>query len=399
MVAAVSAGIPGDTDDDRCVSETELADAIIPFMEATFLGEATPHLDKDDLQSAASACLRNTWFVTDDLGRRVEVPTSPEHVICSNAGALRYLTYLQAEDLIVGVDSIEAQVQQYDTRPYAIANPQFKNYPVFGEYLGRDDPEKIVALDPQPQVIFKTYVYQAAEADALQEKTGGIPVVCLNYGDLGVYRSDVDRDLRLMGSIVGKEERAEGVIEFFDSTIADLNSRTEGVPDSEKKSVYVGGIAYYGPQGLQSTEPAYPPFMFVNAKNVAAELGTDHAEVAKEKIVDWDPEVIFVDLGTLGSPPETSALNQLKNDPAYANLSARNSGEIYGLVSYNYYTTNLGSVIADGYYIGKVLYPDRFSDIDPVQKADEIYTFLVDDAVFDTLNNAFYGKGFTKLTL
>lgn len=35
--------------------------------------------------------------------------------------------------------------------------------------------------------------------------------------------------------------------------------------------------------------------------------------------------------------------------------------------------TNLETAIADTYYIGTVLYPETFSDIDPLTKADEIY--------------------------
>ena len=37
-----------------------------------------------------------------------------------------------------------------------------------------------------------------------------------------------------------------------------------------------------------------------------------------------------------------------------------------------YYSTNIDTVIANAYYIGKVLYPDEFRDIDPAEKADEI---------------------------
>ena len=332
--------------------------------------------------------------VTDALGREVTVPKSPDRVVCSGAGCLRYLTYLQAQDRIVGVDDIEQRDTIFDARPYALANPQFKDYPLIGEFRGKDDPEKIVAANPQ--VIFKTYLTSPEDADELAEKTG-IPVIALTYGSLSTYQDDMYASLRLMGEVMDREARAEEVIAFFDAAIDDLNARTEDIPENEQPTTYVGGIAKSGPHGFQSTEPAYPPFAFVHANNVAGELGTDHADVAQEKIVEWDPEVIFVDLSTLQTDP--NAVTELRDDPSYQGLSAVQAGEVYGVLPYNWYTQNHGSIVADAYYIGTVLYPDRFSDVDPAVKADEIYSFLVGQPVFDEMNSAFGEKGFTRLSI
>jgi len=80
--------------------------------------------------------------LTDGYGRSVTVPVPASEVLCSGSGCLRYLTYLGGEDLIVGVDSIEKEPQVMDARGYALLNPQFKDYPLFGEFRGKDDPEK-----------------------------------------------------------------------------------------------------------------------------------------------------------------------------------------------------------------------------------------------------------------
>lgn len=53
-------------------------------------------------QSAATA---ETRTVVDMVGRQVVVPAQVDRVICSGSGALRLLTYLQAHDKIVAVDS------------------------------------------------------------------------------------------------------------------------------------------------------------------------------------------------------------------------------------------------------------------------------------------------------
>ncbi|KUL00948.1 MAG: Putative lipoprotein, partial [Methanoculleus marisnigri] len=229
-----------------------------------------------------------TTSITDGFGRTVTVPSPPESVVCSGSGGLRYLVYLQGQDLVIGVDSIEKEEQAMEGRPYALAyGSQFKDLPLIGEFRGKDDPEKILGIGPQ--VIFKTgstgtaYGTSAGDADKLEAKTG-IPVVAFPYGSL---RNDAEKaemygGLRTMGQTLGKQDRAEEVIAYIEATIADLEHRTGDIPEAEQKAVYVGGISYAGAHGIISTEPAYPPFLWVHAKNVAAGLGTAHADVAKE---------------------------------------------------------------------------------------------------------------------
>jgi iron complex transport system substrate-binding protein len=357
----------------------------------------------DGRNSGARSPKANTVTVGDALGRELTVIENPEHVICSGPGCLRLLTYLRCQDRIVAVDDMEGRRPKFDARPYAMANPQFKDLPVFGQFRGHDNPELIVALDPQPQVIFKTYSSMGVDPLELEQKTG-IPVVALNYGDLFGYRDDFYASLRTMARAMDREERAEEVISFFEETIADLDKRTADIPEASKKTCFVGGIAYKGPHGFQSTEPTYPPFMFVNARNVAYDPSKgledlQHSDVAKEKIVAWDPDVLFVDVSTLQSDPQASAVYELENDPAYTGLTAVKAGEVYGLLPYNWYTENYGSILADAYFVGTVLYPERFSDVEPAGKADEIYRFLVGDAVFDQLNEAFQGLGFERIHL
>jgi iron complex transport system substrate-binding protein len=343
-----------------------------------------------------------TVTVVDGMGREVTVPLAPERVICSGPGCLRLLCYLRAQDAVVAVDDMEGRRPRFDARPYAMANPGLAELPVFGEFRGHDNPELIVALDPQPQVIFKTYPNMGMDPLELQDKTG-IPVVVLNYGNLsGGRREDLYHSLRTMGTVMDNEERAEEVIAFLERTMADLDARTADVPEEEKRACYVGGIAYRGPHGFQSTEPGYPPMELINALNVARgpeERPQEHADVAKEQIVAWDPEVLFVDASTLQSDPQANALYELRNDPAYTELSAVGNGNVYGLLPYNWYTKNFGSILADAYFLGKVLYPDRFSDVDPAARADEMYEFLVGAPVFEDLKESFGGVVFERLEI
>ena len=345
--------------------------------------------------------------ITDALGRKVEIPETVERVICSGSGCLRLLTYLQAQDMAVAVDDIEGRRRQFDARPYAMANPQFKSMPVFGEFRGKDNPELIMTLDPAPQVILKLVGTGKGtvgpDPTELQEKTG-IPVVALKYGNLGKMKEDLYNSLRIMADVVGRQQRAAAVLAFFDSQIADLRKRTADIPEEQRPSVYLGGVAYAGPHGFQSTEPTYPPFRFIGARNLADNANPKAGEVtstdiAKEKIVEWNPDYLFLDLSTLQLGDAAGGLFELKTDPAYQTLAAVKTGKVYGVLPYNWYNQNFESIFADAYFIGKLLYPERFSDIDPAAMADAIYTFMVGKPVFAEMNALFGNLAFRDVPL
>jgi len=365
-------------------------------------GNATPASGMKNGEITQSQGVTTT--ITDGFGRSVAIPADTTKIVCSGAGCLRYIVYLGAQDKVVGVDSIEKTAQKQEGRAYALANPQFSSLPLIGEFRGKDDPEKIIGIGPE--VIFKTFTSgtvaatSAAEADALQNKTG-IPVVAFPYGSL---RTDTEKkemfgSLRLLGKATGKEARAEELIAYIDATIADLDNRTKDIPASQQKTVFVGGVSSAGAHGIISTEPAYPPFLWVHAKNIAAGSGTQHADISKETIVNGDPDVLFIDVGTTQMGGDEGAIGELKTNAAYANLKALKSGNVYGVLPYNFYSTNYETVLANGYYVGKVLYPDRFAYVDPQKKADEIYTKFVGKPTFSALNGNYQNLGFTKISL
>jgi len=111
--------------------------------------------------------------------------------------------------------------------------------------------------------------------------------------------------------------------------------------------------------------------------------------LAKEKILEWNPDMLFLDLGTLllGA---SSGLDELRTDPAYRSLTAVQKGNVYALLPNTLYFVNHDAVLANAWFVGKTLYPDRFSDIDPHEKADEIFEFLVGKPVLRELDDALH---------
>ena len=339
--------------------------------------------------------------LTDANQRIVTIPIKIDQIICSGPGCLRLITYFGAQDLVVAVDAIETRTNQFDARPYSLANPQFKKLPVFGGFRGNDDPEKILGLKQPPQVIFKTYATMGYDPVELEEKTE-IPVIVLEYGDLYKGQKNFFNTLKIIGQVLDKESRANELILFFTRHIQDLENRTKDIVD--RKTCFIGGIAFKGPHGFQSTEPCYPPFRFVNANNIAfsndmAGESIRNSNFSREKILLSDPDILFLDLSTLQLGEGHGGLHELKNDPVYQGLTAVNQKKVYGVLPYNSYSQNFGSILADAWYIGKILYPEKFMDIDPEKKADDIYTFLVSKPVFKPMNSLFKDMVFQSIKL
>jgi iron complex transport system substrate-binding protein len=156
----------------------------------------------------------------------------------------------------------------------------------------------------------------------------------------------------------------------------------------------VGALGMKGAHGIESTQAGYPPFTAVNARNVVDETGkTGSVMIDKEKLLTWDPDIIFIDEGGFSLVQE----DYRKNLQFYQSLSAFRKGRVYGQIPYNNYTTNIDTALADAYYAGKVIFPENFKDIDPVQKADAIYQFLLGRPLYAQVAAA-YG-GFKKLDL
>ncbi len=319
--------------------------------------------------------------VTDMLGREVLIPAKIDKIICIRAGTLRLLTYMDALDLIVGIEEGEKRTP----RPYIKINPYLLDLQSVGPTMG-GDAELIIST--RPDIIFTAYT-TIEDADNLQNKTG-IPVIALECTDIGTDKEILFASLQLIGNVLNKKNRADSLINYINSSINELNERTAKIPDNLKPTVYAGGLAYSHSYGITATHPYYSPFMFVNANNVASSIDrrlSSHVKgtfVDIEQILIWNPNYLFIDESGISIVKTELETNQVLN----SKLDAVKNDNIYVILPYNNYATNYEFVILNAWYIGKVLYPDYFEDIDFELKANEILSmFFNRNIVLDEIIN------------
>lgn len=345
----------------------------------TALAFALSACGKAAAEEAASS-QSGTRTLTDSAGRKVTIPAQVERIVCVNVGALRYTCYMQAQDLVVGVEDYEQTPTM--SRLYNYVNfDQFSGLPVIGNN-GEHYPEEIIAADPDVIIMSS---FSDNDADALQQKTG-IPVVMVPGSDTTMDDMAYET-FRIMGEVFDKKDRADELIAYMDEVKADLTARTDNIAEEDKPSVYVGGVSFKGAHGFEGTEAGYGPFTIIQAKNLADETGQAGAfDIDLEQVLSWNPDFIFLDFNGMDLIKE-----DFRNHPDYYNsLTAVQENKVYSQISFRSSASNLETALADAYYAATVIYPEQFSDIDPVEKAGEIFNMLLGTNPYEDLKEAGY---------
>lgn len=308
-------------------------------------------------------------FITDVLGRKVEVPKKVDKIIGLNAGTLRMLTYIATEK-VVGVE-FEEKMSGRDA-PYIAINSELKEKPSVGPRPG-GDAELIIKL--APEVVFGVF-YSSEDADTFQEKIG-IPVIALTNPEM-IEIEEWNKNLKVIGKVLNLEKRADDLIKFVQKNISELKSRTSKLDKAKKVSAYVGGISMRGSHGITSTNAYYSAFQITNTLNVASVLRHDIEKKYKpqqsnvisidiEQLIKWNPDIIFIDYGGYNIVVKDLEPNSLLRE----NLSAVKNNNIHLLHPLNFYSTNYEMVIVNSWYIAKVLNPKDFEDVDIQEKIKE----------------------------
>lgn len=316
--------------------------------------------------------------ITDALGRKVELPAAAKKIVALS-NVPRMVVYLGLADRVVGYSGLNPE-NISPVMAYAYTTKDlWADVPLVGTDAGGNTdyyPEEIIAADPD--VIICSYTEDVVKN--LEAQTG-IPVVSVSMGNL--FEEDYNQSLRTIAKICGVEDRAEEVISYIDTCLADLDKRTAGIADADKSSALSAAATFKGAHGIEGVRIKDQVFNAVHAVNMAAldnNTSNDNStavEVDKEQILAWNPDYIFCDY----SGVKLVKQDEKANPDFYAQLKAYNDGHIYQYPSSTSYYSNLEIPLANCYFVGSILYPEQFADVDINAKANEIFKFFlgVDD--------------------
>ena len=312
---------------------------------------------------------RESFTVTDMRGRSISIPGEINSIIALEAGSLRLISYLDSVDKVIAVEDAghgreKTAYNFFSLATYRIAFPQLRELPSIGNSKNH---EGIIAADPD--IIISSTV-NAAQLDQLQDVLG-IPVFGVNT-DVEFFDTDLfNSQLKVLGQVLNREDRAEELIEGINIIMEDLKTRAAKVEIPER--TYAGGMMYYGPADLLRTTGDYLPFKLTGTENTMPTNPAGNLQpymTSLEDLIAAAPDYAFIDAANMNLSKAGFMTNR---DVLEEQVPAFADRQVYSTLVYKYYGTNWENQLINVYFTGKVLYPYLFSNISISNKAEEIW--------------------------
>ena len=235
-----------------------------------------------------------TKEVTDVLDRTITLPEDVEKVVVTfNLEEYLAVTGEEGIDKLVGFSHDYWKGRREDAwKTYVTKFPQIQELPDVG-YNDTISVESIISLDPDVVLMSAPVNYDYIEPELDKFAEAGIEVAFVNYHKQTVemHRSSTE----LIGEIMGQEERAKEISDFYEDQVKLIEERISGLEENaERPKVYMEySIApnTYGNSWADKRWGALIPQC--GGINIAAGLSDGNSvEVAPEQVIASNPDLI-----------------------------------------------------------------------------------------------------------
>lgn len=366
LVLSVLSGCSG----TQTGSETETEAPAAAGTEANAVTEASGETTAPEETEAA------TIEVTDMKGRTVTLPANVQKVVVTfNMEEYFAVAGDAGIDLLAGWSHKYWKGRRQDAYDaFTAVYPQLADLPDVG-YNDSISIESIISLKPDVVLASATGAnYNALEPAFENLHAAGIECVFFDFHAQTIEKHT--ESIKLLGKILGQEERAEEIAEFYTEQMAVISDRLTDLADEDRPRVYMEfsmGPDQYGNTWSEQMWGAL--IRECGGTNIAAGMEGASVEIAPEQILSSNPEVIIftcspredvsdnVVLG-YGADPALAAehLEAYKNREGWADLDAvknNNLGALYHDLSRHIFD------FAGAQFLAKQIHPELFADLDP----------------------------------
>ena len=372
--AAYEEEIPGDVDENGELTKEELSTTICSYM----LDEGTYTLD--DVGDAAWVYAYwdgKPMTVVDNSDREVTFYRPIERIVSTFPSLSRTIVEVDGADRLVGVSQYVA-ARWSKALLYLRVYPELKELPEVGCFRA-PNMEQMVLL--KPDAIFVATYSGGFGASQIQEQTG-IPVVAVSGSYPYEGKGGAFDGYRVVGKVLGKEERAEELIACVNEEFDKVRAVTSEIPDDERVRVYYCSE-------LTKPRSDFDPIEIAGGIDVAKESGYGWSlPTTKEQVIEWNPDIILIH--STGKS-HTFSIEDVLSDPDLQSINAVKNGTVYYAQ-----TGYVGLVVAIGMtqvpYMAKLFYPEKFEELDVEETgnrilekyygADGLYTYLQESRDF-----------------
>ena len=318
--------------------------------------------------------------VTDALGRVVRFEKPPERLTLAGKGSFMLLdaAYLFPSEARQKITAF-AGGRQLSLDWLALIDPSWRQTKTLLE--SQVGPEQIAATKPDAVLL---RAVEAAKLGPAVERLG-IPVV---YVELETIVEKYLQDLKIMGQIMNNPQRAQAVIEFYQSRVQRIGARTRDLQERPRALV----LNYTEQGGTIAVE--VPSAAWIQTRMVelaggdpvwkgAAQAG-GWTVVTFEQIATWNPDTIFVIDYTKDA---RAAVARLRGDPLWQVLKAVKTNQIFGFPA-DFYSWDQPDTrwILGLSWLATKLHPRLFADIAMLSEIRAFFRDLygLEDATINT---------------
>ena len=303
--------------------------------------------------------------ITDMLNRSVQIPDGGGNVVATSP-PMTTVIYMIAPEKLKAVNF------QWTDDELKYVPSQYADYPVIGGWYGAQDGSYEEFIAAEPDLIIESVDEgngDLATVEERQEKFGKIPVLAVrDTTDI----EKMDDSILFIGEIIGSKEKAQELVDFNNKYLDEVKSKSSQLSDSEKRTVYYAE----GDDGLE-TNPSHSShgqlIDIVGGVNVADSLNqgntTTGVQVSMEQVISWNPDIIIT------TDPEF--YHSVYNNSNWASINAVKNKNVYlsPQSPFKWFDRPVGANMIIGLpWTAKVIYPEKYSDIDMVKTTEEFYS-------------------------
>ena len=297
--------------------------------------------------------------VTDFRGKTLSFSKPPERIVCLIESALSGIYMLGAQNKIVGISTNiynESVFSDYSAMDERIRQ---KKIPAPGNW-DFVNIESVVALQPDLVILWS---HQEESIRSLEEK--GIPVFGVFIGKF----EDVYREILALGTLTGKQARAEELIRYTKEELSRFSERTARIAAENRPKIYfMWAQGELETSGRNSTVNEL--IGLARGINVCGHIGHEHLVVNIENILTWNPDLIIM-WHNAAKDPKDVILN-----PMWQSVGAVRTGRVHEFPNgflCDLWTLKFQYAVK---MIAKWAYPKIFEDIDPEKEKRAMLGFL-----------------------
>lgn len=281
----------------------------------------------------------------DKMGRTVTIETPVKRAVLYETYELLPVT--GAWDQVVGISRYG-----HDNDLLLAINPGVKKIQDAGSAMDTNA-ENLLKLKPD---VVLTWTVNPKIVKFLEEK--GLKVIAV-YPETVAELYDV---MRMQGKLFGKEKKIETAIAKMEEMFSLVRKRTAAIPPSaRKKAIYLTGKQNNVNGRIGVTNDLFAMMGLVNGGSEIAQRST---EVSQEKIISWNPDLIYI----WGSARYSAA--DLINNPQWRHIKAIKNGDVYKSPKWGTWSPRLAPITL---WMAAQAYPERFKDMDINMIIDKFY--------------------------